>query len=95
MATVSQTQHQAAGTESTTDASVSGQAGLTEEKLTFDHQVLTSFLVPLASATDLVSKAITLMAKGVAVLTHGIVHHLLALQRSIRNGREHTFNLLP
>jgi len=67
------------GTESTTDASVSGQARSREGVLTFDDQILTSLLVPSASAADLVSEAITFMAKGVAALTHQIVHYPLAL----------------
>jgi len=65
--------------ESTTNASVSRQAGLTDEELTLNDHILTSLLVLLASATDLVGKAIELMAEGMAALTHQIALHLLAL----------------
>ena len=65
--------------ESTTDASVSGQTSLGDEELTLNDHILTSFLVLLALATDLIGKAITLMAKSVAVLAHWIMLHLLAL----------------
>jgi len=85
------------GTESTTDTSVSGQARSGEGVLTFDNQILTSLLVPLASAADLVSKAITFMAEGVAVLTHWITHYLLPLdaQRLAREEEGNTVNLPP
>jgi len=78
-ATVMQTRHQAAGMESTTDTSVSGQTGLGNKELTFDDHILTSFLVLLALATDLIGKAITLMAKSVAMLAHRIMLHPLSM----------------
>ena len=92
MGTISRTQCQAAGTESTTNASVSRQTGSAEKELTLNDHILTSLLVPLASATDLVGKAVALMDKGMAVLTHQIALHLLALDahRSVGNVREQT-----
>jgi len=56
---------------------------------------LTSLLVLLASATDLVSKAIALMAEGMAVLTHQIMLHLLALgAQKISQGQKRTHTQL-
>jgi len=49
------------------------------KSFTLNDHILTSFLVLLALATDLIGKAITLMAKSVAVLAHWIMLHLLAL----------------
>src|SRR5882724_5006984 len=85
------------GTEFTTNTSVSGQARSREGVLTFDNQILTSLLVPLALAADLVSEAITFVAEGVAALTHWIMHYPLALdaQRSVRDEGESTVNLPP
>ena len=93
MATVSQTQHWVVGTESTPNSSVSEQTGSAKEELTLSDHILKS-LVQLALATGLVSKAIALMPKGMAALTHWIALHLLALDmhRSVRNVREQTGN---
>ena len=92
VATVSWTQCWATGMESTTNASVSGQTGVTEKELTLNNHILTHLLVLLASATDLVSEAIALMAKGMAALTHQIVLHPLTLDmhRSVGNVGERT-----
>jgi len=65
--------------ESISNALVSGQAGLGDEELTLNDHILTSLLVPLTLATDLVSEAVAFMSESLTVLTHWDMLHQLAL----------------
>jgi len=90
-ATTGGTRRWVAGTESTTNSSVPSSPGKKTGQLTLDNHILASLLVPLAVATDFVSKAVALMTEGLTMLAHWVTIHSAALDehRLIGNsGRE-------